>query len=61
MPPMIHPTTREICPKKRSHSFEAADGDWEISLFVDNLTGAQAELYKYVIPPGSITVNRPRE
>jgi len=40
---------------------EGADGDWEVSLFVDNLTDEQAQLYKYVVPPGAITVNRPRE
>ncbi len=40
---------------------EGVDGEWEISLFVDNLTDEQAELYKFNVPPGAITVNRPRE
>jgi outer membrane receptor protein involved in Fe transport len=40
---------------------EGADGDWEISLFVDNLTDEHAELYRYSLPPDAITVNRPRE
>jgi hypothetical protein len=40
---------------------EGADGDWEVSLFVDNLTDEHAELYKYSVPPDAITVNRPRE
>jgi outer membrane receptor protein involved in Fe transport len=40
---------------------EGADGDWEVSLFVDNLTDEHAELYKFEVPPGAITVNRPRE
>jgi outer membrane receptor protein involved in Fe transport len=40
---------------------EGADGDWEISLFVDNLTDEQAELYRFSLPPDAITVNRPRE
>ena len=41
---------------------EGADGDWEVSMFVDNLTDEQAQLYKYVIPPAvPLTVNRPRE
>ncbi len=40
---------------------EGANGDWEVSLFVDNLTDERAELYKFEVPPGAITVNRPRE
>ena len=40
---------------------EDPDGEWEVSLFVDNLTDEQAELYKFEVPPGAITVNRPRE
>ena len=40
---------------------EGADGEWEVSLFVDNLTDEHAQLYKYEIPFGAITVNRPRE
>ena len=40
---------------------EGADGDWEVSLFVDNLTDEQAELYKYSVPDVAVTVNRPRE
>ena len=40
---------------------EGEDGAWELSLFVDNLTDERAELYKYVVPEGAVTVNRPRE
>lgn len=34
---------------------------WELSLFLNNLTDEQAEFYKFEVPPGAITVNRPRE
>ena len=40
---------------------EGVDGDWELSLFVDNVTDEHAQLYKYEVPFGAITVNRPRE
>jgi hypothetical protein len=40
---------------------EGAYGDWDLSLFVDNMTDERAELYKYDVPPGAVTVNRPRE
>jgi outer membrane receptor protein involved in Fe transport len=40
---------------------ESVDGDWELALFVDNVTDEHAQLYKYEVPFGAITVNRPRE
>ncbi len=40
---------------------ESADGDWELAAFVDNVTNEHAQLYKYEVPFGAITVNRPRE
>jgi outer membrane receptor protein involved in Fe transport len=40
---------------------ESVNGDWELAIFVDNFTDEQAELYKYDVPFGAITVNRPRE
>jgi hypothetical protein len=40
---------------------ESVNGDWELALFVDNLTDEHAQLYKYEVPFGAITVNRPRE
>jgi outer membrane receptor protein involved in Fe transport len=40
---------------------ESVNGDWELALFVDNVTDEHAQLYKYEVPFGAITVNRPRE
>ncbi|NJN40826.1 MAG: hypothetical protein HC807_08500 [Gammaproteobacteria bacterium] len=40
---------------------EGVDGDWEVGVFVDNITNEHAQLYKYEVPFGAITVNRPRE
>ncbi|MGE0029857.1 MAG: TonB-dependent receptor [Steroidobacteraceae bacterium] len=40
---------------------EGVDGDWELAAFVDNVTNEHAQLYKYEVPFGAITVNRPRE
>jgi outer membrane receptor protein involved in Fe transport len=40
---------------------EGEEGDWEVSVFVDNLTDERAQLYKFDIPVGAVTVNRPRE
>lgn len=40
---------------------ESVEGDWELALFVDNVTNEHAQLYKYEVPFGAITVNRPRE
>jgi outer membrane receptor protein involved in Fe transport len=40
---------------------ESINGDWELALFVDNVTDEHAQLYKYEVPFGAITVNRPRE
>ncbi len=40
---------------------ESVEGDWDISLFVDNVTNEHAELYKFTVPENAITVNRPRE
>lgn len=40
---------------------EGVNGDWEFSVFVDNVTDEHAELYKYSVPRDAITVNRPRE
>ena len=40
---------------------EGANGDWEFSLFIDNITNEHAQLFKFAVPPDAITVNRPRE